>query len=1135
MTKIRWIHFSDLHLGNDGAVDTHLMRKKLPAYIAGLNKTFDYAFCSGDIKEWNSDYSKAPGYLLSLCEASHTPLDHLFIVPGNHDVKIGGDDRIELIAKLTKWESDYYQSSVGLISDADLSILKSGQADFQIFISDFLGSDRAENYNAQHFTITTEHLNILHLDTTLTYGTGHYRDYVIGTRALVDALDKCDPSKPTVILTHYSYDFLAQSERNQVETILNTYNVQLWFAGHEHENLIRRQREKFIECQCGNLVLQKGARSCFLTGELDMDTGDGVITVHAWYEGKNWERYPFARNGSEDDRYFPFQLRLHGEKRAIGESLELNNAREACDLLMSAGGLFAGVSINTSILTDLEVAGRTYINAGIIMPLSQVMEKLWKDRAEHAERSCNALVLGDGGMGKSTMMYHECRRLLKDNQFAVYISLQAREGAGNENLVEYILRCIYHSEDDRAREKFDRLTVEAHPHPDLVLFVDGFNELSGEGAQRYVSEIKALSQRPGIQIIISSCLDFLRDYGLGHFEIIRTCDLREEQIHKLFEDRTEDWNNVLAQKNLRVLLKNPMMSLLYASTCPVVEKHADLDYMDWIMPITNASDLLHDYYMAQIAILVDREAVDGKRIFDCMVAVDRVLPAMSYNLERKNTTAWRESDFESELRNAVAEVNSTCLQEHIPENLRRIKRRLRVHQERVDDLYDLIIMEMVLLKSGNGFVSFAHQIFRDYLAAVHLHNCLMDNLFVDQLWHKELINKGVVQYLRFIGNEATWGSTGTVSEMLRPYRGQEGTAGDCFIPNIINCWLSIGTGERDLSDLDLRMVSLSEHLKTEFNGTINIDGAWIAKETLINDRCHDKITGLCFSHDNRTMATVSANGLVSITNLLTQSQMIVGELEEGTDTQIGFDVDDCLLVRIGSKTYKWPTIAYDKIENGNFEDVIVLSSVDEEQSKHIASLKRRLKESGLEGIIRRVSENGRYIAVGFESGFIQVWDVDSQECVANLSLSDSQIATVAFTKDGTLAALGSGGRIIQVWNMNRNQCVGTLYFHHRVSRVRFPIDEKTLECQFSDGTYCKIDLETGRKSEIERPDTKPFVSKSLLKRIGEKSIKEIQSSLRGNAIVLTEKGEAFTWDEKLKRLNNCLGHINKVTAVAMCT
>lgn len=1134
--KIRWIHFSDLHLGDDKAADTRLMRRKLPGYIAGFNQTFEYAFCTGDVKQWDSDYSAAPDYIRSLCHASHTPLDHLFIVPGNHDVERGGNDRTDLIGRITDWGSDYYRSIDGYISEQDYAVLKSGQDNFRTFIAALLGCDRAEKYDAPHFVITTEHLNILHLDTTLTYGDGHERDFVVGTQALMDALDQCDPKLPTIILTHYSYDFLIQSERNQLETILNDYNVQLWIAGHEHEQLIRWQRQKFLECQCGNLSLQKGARSCFLTGELDLETGDGVITVHAWYEGKNWEQYPFAGNGSEDDRYFPFHLRLPGERMTYDVSAELANAREACNRLLAAGGIFSGVSVNPAILTDLEVGSCIFINDKDTLPLTRVTDRLWSDKLNNPELSCNALILGDGGMGKSTMMFHECRRLLSERQLSVYISLQAREGSDNESLLGYILRCLYKAEDDRAKGKLLRLTASMHPHPDLVLFIDGFNELSGEGAQRYVAEIKALSQYPGVQIIVSSRLDFLRDYGLSHFGMIRTCDLRESQIEQLFRERPDDWHQVLAQKNLRILLRNPMMALLYASTCPIVERHSDLDYLDWIMPITNASDLLHDYYMAQIAILVDRQRIDGNHIFECMVAIDRLLPSLAYEAERNNITAWAEPEFDAKLREAAVMVNA-ALKAALPEKLRRIKRRLRVHEEKAGDLYDLIISEMALLKSGNGRVSFAHQVFRDYLAAAYLHNCLLDQICVDRLWHKEEIHKGVVQYLRFIGNEATWGAAGTVNEMLKPYRGKEAVDGDWFVSNVLNCWLSIGDGERDLSALDLRKVSLSELLKTEFSGTINIDGAWLSKDTLINDISHNKITGIAFSHDSHTMAAVSKNGVVSVTNLLTQSQMIVGKLSEGSDAHIGFDAEDCLIVKIGQNTFKWPTIAYDKIENGSSDEIIDLSAYDEETEQKISFLKKRLRESGLEGTIEKLSENGRYLAAGFDSGFIQVWDVMEQDCIANLSLNDSQIAAAAFTRNGKTAALGSGGKIVQIWDMERGKCSNTLYFDQRVSLLRMPVDEYTLECQFSDLSYCRVDLRTGERTKVERPAANPFVSKTLLNRLAGMNIlgSDIESAPDGNAIILTRKGEAFTWDEKMKKLNGCPGHMGKVSSVAMCT
>ena len=62
-------------------------------------------------------------------------------------------------------------------------------------------------------------------------------------------------------------------------------------------------------------------------------------------------------------------------------------------------------------------------------------------------------------------------------------------------------------------------------------------------------------------------------------------------------------------------------------------------------------------------------------------------------------------------------------------------------------------------------------------------------------------------------------------------------------------------------------------------------------------------------------------------------------------------------------------------------------------------LKKRLSESDLLGPRVKLSEDGRYLGIGYESGFLQIWDVQTQECIGELSLSDTQISTVSFTPD----------------------------------------------------------------------------------------------------------------------------------------
>lgn len=310
---VRWIHVSDLHLGNDDAVDTILMRKMLPEYIRGLGKEFDYMFCTGDIKEWNSDYSTAIDYFRELCIASHIDLENLFIVPGNHDIDTNIEGREELINRLKDWNSDYYKSNSGIISIDDYSLLRQGEIAFIQFISDLLGKERAGKYKSPHFTITTKDFNIIHVDTAMTYGRKSDSNFIIGTRLFMDAIEQCDNSKPTFILSHYSFNFLEQDERNKVAFLLKNHIVAFWLAGHEHSNLITPQRNLFFECQSGNVTTQKGSNACFLTGEFDPVSGVGSIIVHVWFENNGWGIYPFAFIGSGDIKEFKFHINKQGK------------------------------------------------------------------------------------------------------------------------------------------------------------------------------------------------------------------------------------------------------------------------------------------------------------------------------------------------------------------------------------------------------------------------------------------------------------------------------------------------------------------------------------------------------------------------------------------------------------------------------------------------------------------------------------------------------------------------------------------------------------------------------------------------------------------------------------------------------
>lgn len=95
------------------------------------------------------------------------------------------------------------------------------------------------------------------------------------------------------------------------------------------------------------------------------------------------------------------------------------------------------------------------------------------------------------------------------------------------------------------------------------------------------------------------------------------------------------------------------------------------------------------------------------------------------------------------------------------------------------------------------------------------------------------------------------GENGIANQYLSGYREKERPAADNFVANIVNCWLSEEIGERDLSGIDLRGIPLADHLKSKFTGKININNAWVDRQTFINDKHHDCIIDINFSHDGK--------------------------------------------------------------------------------------------------------------------------------------------------------------------------------------------------------------------------------------------------------------------------------------------
>lgn len=314
MAIIRWLHISDLHLGSEGA-ETNLMRDELLPYLKGMGLSWNYVFCTGDIRTANvnpNDFTDdMAAYLKRICNAVGVPMEKLFIVPGNHDVDRDAAGRDDAIKRVMFGGRGYYFQGDGNIKQEDMAAIMSGEADFKAFLGNVYDDDRLKLYSnpkAPHYILETDHFNIFHVDTTVSYTKDQERnDLIVGTKLLYDAVRTINKEKPTILLSHYPYTALHQGEKRVLSTMLQHNDVRLWLAGHEHDQVLQKVHYIY-SLQAGELRKEHGVMATFLVGEYDEETGICNITAHSWYN-EGWGKYPYVDLDNTPQDVFSCELK----------------------------------------------------------------------------------------------------------------------------------------------------------------------------------------------------------------------------------------------------------------------------------------------------------------------------------------------------------------------------------------------------------------------------------------------------------------------------------------------------------------------------------------------------------------------------------------------------------------------------------------------------------------------------------------------------------------------------------------------------------------------------------------------------------------------------------------------------------
>lgn len=290
--KIKWLHLSDFHVGQDDYGQTQLFKSILKHVSEQKERgiTPDYIFVTGDLayKGAASEYIKFnTDFLEPLQKIIGNGIENrTFTVPGNHDVDRNKASGFSAEKFLNSSNNYFNPTQEGMEQRKPIFERFKGFADFDL--TPTLGEWITSSEGAYSFEENIKGVNvgIVGINTAwLSEKINEAKMLSPGKFIVENILSKVDKNDLVIVLGHHPLDWFAEGHRRPIESLFGKNNV-LYLHGHLHDVWVTPQYgggHMFLPIQCG-AAFQAREDGFYKNGLLwtEVDITSGLISLQPW-------------------------------------------------------------------------------------------------------------------------------------------------------------------------------------------------------------------------------------------------------------------------------------------------------------------------------------------------------------------------------------------------------------------------------------------------------------------------------------------------------------------------------------------------------------------------------------------------------------------------------------------------------------------------------------------------------------------------------------------------------------------------------------------------------------------------------------------------------------------------------------